>query len=273
MRHSIALCRPGCSRHARRFPGRPYRPSRRRSSRTRRLRPVEKDDTAGREGAGFDEPDTLRLQTITEEVAALAVDDRRDADPVLIEQPCVHQRLRQDGAAEDVHVAVALPLKPSHVLGAIPCHGGIPVGRLEGAGADDLREAVHVLGDGALRRLPVGRHALPGHAAENEHVSRAKLLEAQLLQLRAPGALVPGEVPVLLTLEQAVEADQVPHDELAHYPLPVAAAGANNRTDMRSFGNSTSLRSPMWSTMAPDSKRTKPSSSKIGTCPKGWSAR
>jgi hypothetical protein len=40
-----------------------------------------------------------------------------------------------------------------------------------------------------------------------------------------------------------------------------------------SFGRSVSLRSPMCSTMAPDSKSTKPSSSRIGTWPKGCSAR
>src|SRR5579884_2130379 len=40
-----------------------------------------------------------------------------------------------------------------------------------------------------------------------------------------------------------------------------------------SRGRSVSLRSPMYSTMAPDSNSTKPSSSITGTCPKGCRAR
>ena len=61
-------------------------------------------------------------------------------------------------------------------------------------------------------------------------------------------------------------------------PISTEFSAANSQPMARvratgSAGSSASLRSAMWSTMAPLSNSTSPSSSIAGACPKGWRAR
>src|SRR5688572_1846118 len=184
---------------------------------------IAEDGAAGGEGARLEQLKPLWRQLITKQKPSAAMNDRYYPNAILIEEPLVHQSLREDGAPEDEDVAVAPLLQCRH----FPCHlvlhdrRIVPIRGLERARTDHLRKAVHVVGDGSRGSLPIGGHPLVCHAAEQKHVGRLQLIERESLELVTPDLFAPGQVPVLLALEVPIERDEIPHNQFSHFPTPV----------------------------------------------------
>src|SRR5205809_6815281 len=197
-------------------PSRP--PPRLRGLRRRGLLPlVVEDDAARFQRLRFGELEFQPLRAFLEQGISAAEDDWSHAKAVFVDQASPCQRCGEIGAAEDEQVLAELPFQLGDLLLCVTFHEPriVPLGLFHRSREDDLGDAVHEIGDFAFLLRPKRRHALVGHTTEEQHADRLRLLGGEPLQLLAPNRVMPIDVPALPTLEEAVEGDEIPHDEFS----------------------------------------------------------
>jgi hypothetical protein len=177
------------------------------------------------EGFPLDQPQ-LRLEILGEQPAAAALHDGVDEQPVLVDQPCLDQRVAERDAARDHDVLARLLLERPHLTSGVTGQDGgvLPPRVRHGRGDDVLLHPVEVVGDacGVVGQGgPVAAQVLEGSPSHEESIGPAVLPVHLLHQVRGVhvGPAL-GVEPVPEHLDRAVDGDVLRDRERAHGPPP-----------------------------------------------------
>src|SRR5436190_13701774 len=186
---------------------------------------VAEDDAARLQRPCLNQFQLHRFGTRLEQGGPGAQDDRSEAETVLVDQMMAHQGRGKVRASEDEQIFAALLFEFSDFFGGIPFDElrVVPRGFFQGPGKDDFADVVHPVDDLALGGGPIAGHALVGHAPKQEHVRGLELINREPFLLIPPDGLVPTKVPAFRTFKEAIEQDQIPHDEFSHVPFTVTS--------------------------------------------------
>src|SRR5439155_17492882 len=127
--------------------------------------------------------------------------------------------------AKNKQILAGLLLQFGDLLLRLPFHEPrvLPFGLLQRLRKDDFRDRVHEIGDLAFLGGPIPGHSFVRHPAEQQHPGRLRLLDRIFFELITPDAVVPIDVPALRAFEEAIQRDQIPHDEFSHVHSPIPA--------------------------------------------------
>ena len=177
-------------------------------------------------GIDLGEPERQRIAAAAlEEPLAAPEHDRKDHQPVLVDQMPFGEPLHELPAPGDEDVALVLGLQLRRLVGQVAAeHDRVVPGRLAERGRDDvLAHPVHLVGESGLVG-PLGpgrREALVRHPAEQHRVGLHHLVELELvalvaaLELERPAAVreVLGSARIL---HHAVERHELRYNDASH---------------------------------------------------------
>ncbi len=96
----------------------------------------------------------------------------------------------------------------------------VPFCAFEGAGEDDLGQAVHVIGDHTGCGLPICGHAFVGDATEEQGSGLAQLFDGELFLVLVKERMKPLHVPTCCVLKVSIKGEHVPLNQFAHCHSP-----------------------------------------------------
>src|SRR3989442_7194254 len=148
-----------------------------------------KNNDAESERLCLDKFQGFLLAPVSEDTLSAPQNDRKDHEPIFIDEVQLCQHVHQLATPENQQVLTDLVLESGHRFREIALdQAGIPLHLSEGRGSHILGHAVDALTifPGPLHIRPSGGKALIGHSSQQKRIARKELLEFILLLFFAP---------------------------------------------------------------------------------------